>query len=339
MEMQRRTKSALERGLTPLGRALTSRRARILLYHRFSARPDPRCMTAELFESEVAYLARNFQVRSLSDVVARLNAGEPIEPGTVVLTVDDGYLSFLEHAYPVLLRYEVPATVFVVSEFISHGGWLWFDAVHAAVHGAAAGRHQVRIGDADRNTIREIRIDSVASRDAAAIELFDEYQMHFGDDPGAGLAGLQRDLNWSLPSQPSEDSAPMSFDQLRSLDPGLVEIGAHTRTHPRLSACAPERQREEIAGSKRDLEAQLARDVRLFCYPNGTEADFTRETASIVRDCGYISAVTTRVGLVDPDSDPFCLARVGAPADLRMFRNCVNGLWELRKKFAPWQYA
>jgi peptidoglycan/xylan/chitin deacetylase (PgdA/CDA1 family) len=110
--------------LGPLARALTGKYARILMYHRFGAPGQARRLRADVFEEHVRYLARNFAPRPLREVVARLRSQRRFDSRSVVLTVDDGYRDFLEYAYPILLRYRVPATLYVVTDFADGGRWL-----------------------------------------------------------------------------------------------------------------------------------------------------------------------------------------------------------------------
>ena len=79
---------------------------------------------------------------------------------------------------------------------------------------------------------------------------------------------------------------------------GLVEIGAHTVTHPVLSAHAPDAQEREIRLSKRRLEDILERPVGLFAYPFGARADYTPETVGIVREAGFACACSNFQGWV-----------------------------------------
>jgi peptidoglycan/xylan/chitin deacetylase (PgdA/CDA1 family) len=65
----------------------------------------------------------------------------------------------------------------------------------------------------------------------------------------------------------------------------------------------------EIAESKRAIEDRLGAPVEGFAYPNGTGADFTEETKSLLRDAGYTHAVTTIPGSNEPGCDLFELRR------------------------------
>ena len=92
----------------------------------------------------------------------------------------------------------------------------------------------------------------------------------------------------------------------RWLDAGM-EVGAHTRTHPHLSRCAPERIREEVHGSRRELEELL--DVRIdqFCYPFG---DLDEPVVAEVAAAGFEAATAMTRGRARPGDDPLRLRRV-----------------------------
>jgi peptidoglycan/xylan/chitin deacetylase (PgdA/CDA1 family) len=91
----------------------------------------------------------------------------------------------------------------------------------------------------------------------------------------------------------------LTWDQLRSLaEEGLVDVQAHTRTHPWLPHVDDDRARDEIAGSKADLEEQLGHPVTVFCYPAGLYGD---RDVRLVREAGYRAALTTDPGVNHPD--------------------------------------
>lgn len=325
-----RLKRGLAWALGPLARTLTGRRARILMYHRFAEVGTPRHTGSAQFDEHLRYIAAHFKPARLADVVARLRAGEPLDDRTVVITVDDGYADFYEHAYPALRRHGIPATVYVVSEFISGRQWLWFDAIRWLVYAAPAGRCRMTF---DGLTI-ESNLDSDAQREA----LWSRFAGHCVTLPPARqwelIGQLQDGLQTALPERPPAEFGGMTWEQVRSLDPALVEVGAHTRTHPILSLCSVEEQREEIAGCKQAIEDRTGRSVSAFCYPNGMPDDFTDDTVRIVRECGFSSAVMACGGMLAAAPDPYRLERVGAPSDVSQFRHCIDGLWEIKRALA-----
>lgn len=98
---------------------LPSDRAVILMYHCITDRPDYlSAVTPGNFARQVAYIAeKKLPVISLGELVRRVNAREPLG-GAVVLTFDDGYRDNYAVAFPILKKYNFPATIFVVTDLI-----------------------------------------------------------------------------------------------------------------------------------------------------------------------------------------------------------------------------
>jgi len=91
----------------------------ILCYHRFGPRPSQLAVTPAAFEAQMDFLARNgYHVIPLARLTGFLERGEPIPRKSVVLTIDDGYRSTFETAFPILRKYGFPATVFLYSDFV-----------------------------------------------------------------------------------------------------------------------------------------------------------------------------------------------------------------------------
>jgi peptidoglycan/xylan/chitin deacetylase (PgdA/CDA1 family) len=90
----------------------------------------------------------------------------------------------------------------------------------------------------------------------------------------------------------------------------LIELGAHTVTHPVLSSLPEAGQRHEILMSKSRLQNLLDRPVNSFSYPYGQQAHYTAETVKIVRQAGFSCGCCNFVGVVNRRTDPFQLPRL-----------------------------
>jgi peptidoglycan/xylan/chitin deacetylase (PgdA/CDA1 family)/glycosyltransferase involved in cell wall biosynthesis len=86
-----------------------------------------------------------------------------------------------------------------------------------------------------------------------------------------------------------------------------IEIGAHTRTHPALTAIVGEQLDEELVGSRKDLEALLDTPVRAFAYPYGF---FSSASVTAVRNAGYEGACTVENRLARLGDDPLEIPRL-----------------------------
>lgn len=99
----------------------------------------------------------------------------------------------------------------------------------------------------------------------------------------------------------------MTGEELRAWHAAGMEVGAHTRSHPRLTRCDDVQLRDEIHGSKAALEDCLGAAVSQFCYPYG---DVDDRVAAMTREAGYLAATATRRGRAVPGSDLWRLPRV-----------------------------
>jgi peptidoglycan/xylan/chitin deacetylase (PgdA/CDA1 family) len=86
-----------------------------------------------------------------------------------------------------------------------------------------------------------------------------------------------------------------------------MEVGSHTRTHADLEKVSTDQSRNEIEGSKHELESILGCQVRHFCYPYGR---YGAEHSQMVQQAGYATATTTRRGRVHEVDDRMTLRRV-----------------------------
>lgn len=95
----------------------------ILCYH--SVQPDwasPLAVEPVGFAEHCAWLSRSRQVLPLEAAIDRLDAQGRLPRGLAALTFDDGFVALHEHALPVLQRYRLPATVFLVAATLTPAG-------------------------------------------------------------------------------------------------------------------------------------------------------------------------------------------------------------------------
>ncbi len=113
-------------------------KARILVYHSIDNDPlNPFSVSPEDFEEQVRFLSQEYNVISLDELVAYVRGErEKIAPDSVVITLDDGLRDNYVHAYPILRRHDVPATIFVIVACLeSH------DTPQSKVEGQGSGRY------------------------------------------------------------------------------------------------------------------------------------------------------------------------------------------------------
>jgi peptidoglycan/xylan/chitin deacetylase (PgdA/CDA1 family) len=90
----------------------------ILCYHRFGPNKSKMVITPENFDAQMAYLKKHgYRVIPLSSIHSFLKGEAALPQRAVVITIDDGYRSSHDIAYPILKKYNFPATMFIYSDF------------------------------------------------------------------------------------------------------------------------------------------------------------------------------------------------------------------------------
>lgn len=159
-----------------LFRWLSAREHRIpiLMYHSVAEEDESAvspyyriAITPSQFLRQMAFLhERNYRCVSVASAVGLLQAGEGTAAKTVVITFDDGYRNFCQHAFPALQRFGFTATVFLPTASIGHRPLIfnrrecmtWDDVRELQQHGICFGSHTVshpQLHGLDRESVRE----------------------------------------------------------------------------------------------------------------------------------------------------------------------------------------
>jgi len=316
--------------LSPIMRYSTRGRARILMYHRFDEVGDNRRLSANAFEEQIRYLKKHYRIVSLSSLVAAVSQGERVDEKTVVITVDDGYADFARCAYPILRRHGVPATLYVVTRFVDQEIWLWFDVLHFMMSSCKRGTYRVKV----LGKIFSAQLDDTYSRGFFWEKLADALVPQTSETKDRELAQLSRQMKMDIPKLPTNQYQALTWSDVVEMDPELIEIGAHTVSHPILSTCSIDQQRFEIAESKLRIEQMTNRKATHFCYPNGQIGDYSSDTIDLVKELGFESAVLAHGGFLGKQPNLFMLERMGAPFEQRDFAKCIDGVWHLRERLS-----
>jgi peptidoglycan/xylan/chitin deacetylase (PgdA/CDA1 family) len=322
----------LHGGLFRLAQFVTCRRqATILMLHRLSGNGDGHSMgmPVERFEQYIQYLTRHYRVVSLNTLIEELQQGT-VRPYTVAVTVDDGHHEIFTLAAPILRKYGVPATLFVVSEFINGKLWIWTDRFRFVFNRAASSL--VTFTHRGRMHVLDMRTEAARRRET------ERCIAHAKRIPAPEreelLEALAQACGVTIPVAPAPEYRPMTWAQLRTLATEGFEVGAHTRTHSILSHVGPGQLQDETKGCKEEIERNLGIPVRYFAYPNGRSEDYGPEVIEAVSRAGYQAAVTTVVGGNSPSTPPYELRRISPSGeDLAHFAQDVSGFELVKLRF------
>lgn len=112
----------------------------------------------------------------------------------------------------------------------------------------------------------------------------------------------------------------LSAPALRELSAHGIEVGSHTRTHPRLDELVNNEVEAELRDSRKALEDILGSPVRYFAYPYGRFNDAVRKAVSET----YEAACSTRSGFNRRGDDHYAIRRLEIRGG--------DSLWTFRQK-------
>jgi peptidoglycan/xylan/chitin deacetylase (PgdA/CDA1 family) len=297
-----------------VGAVLAARRRRpvILRYHRvYGEGPEPAYelgLPRALFEAQLDFLCQHCHVVSLAQVFDALFRGKALPEHAVAITFDDGYKDNFTEAFPALRSRRLPATVFIAVENVERAMPFWWDRLAAAIHAAPNGPVALDLGGG----MASVTLNGPDSRRRVVEQACEAFKLMPHAEAGRRLEAALRALGTVADS----GDPVLSWDDVRAMAEGGIEIGSHTLDHPVLSRLSPEEASWQIVESRRRAEDRLKRPVRFFAYPNGKRDDVTPTVRELVRKAGYTGAVSTIQGRPSPASDPFLVERIGVSAGL-----------------------
>jgi len=104
----------------------------VLLYHEFYEKKPAKKLyglisTPEKFEKDIlSIIGEGYTFVSIDRVIDYKNGVKGLPEKCVVLTFDDGYMSNYTYIYPILKKYNIPATIFIIGDMVgapNHFDW------------------------------------------------------------------------------------------------------------------------------------------------------------------------------------------------------------------------
>lgn len=303
---------------------LTRGKVVILMYHRFSHKANSSKTSANEFMAHLEYLKKHNQVLSLSEAAEILENGDDLPANSAVITIDDGYADAFEIAFPLLKKFDFPATLFAVTDFLDGKCWLWTDLMRYVL--SETKKDFVRIEFENGEQV-EANLTDARQRLETANRINARLKKMPNEQKEKKIYEIAEDLNVKIPETPSREFAPVSWAQTREMDASNLCVESHTVTHPILTNINQTQLDYELKISKERLETELNRTVETFCYPNG---GLNETVWRSVKNNGYKCAVTTAYGFNETNANPFLLNRIDAQSAIENFAQSVSGFEALR---------
>jgi len=278
----------------------------------------------DAFEEQLRLLKRDYVPITEMQLADYQRGGASLPDYSVLITFDDGYKDNFTRAYPLLKKYDIPWTIFVATGYINKELLPWFDILFMLWHSlpelVIEGR---RIGTNNH------------SGDAEA-----EYKAIFNKISQLGASEKKIFVEKLLAENLRE---PQLFENLFcswsdfNVMGNDVTVGAHTRSHPKLSGLSGKEIEQEIIPARKELETRVGQgNITTFAYPYGGRHDFNDETIAFLKNRGFQHAFSTCYGLNDlslkgDGQQFFTMNRIGIDYfdNVDCFKMKISGAWKI----------
>lgn len=239
-------------------------------YHRVtkvSSDPWKMAIPPERFEEHLKVFRDAFPVIRFDE------PWEGIKAKRTVITFDDGYYDFYKYAYPLLEKYETPATIFISTRNIGKEREFWWDQLERILWHSSETPKSIAVGDLEVETATEN--DRREALPAIRMELKTKYSPEEREN---FLDALEANCQGTIEANP--ESRTMTEQEIVELSKSkFITIGAHTVSHASLPFLNEDEQRREIIKAKERLEELIDKPVTVFSYPFGNYDDTSVQIA------------------------------------------------------------
>lgn len=295
----------------------------ILMYHRVLDHADEEerysqpgmIVSQQVFDKQISFLAKDYNLLSLENLMELLQKKKPIPKSAVVITFDDGWRDNFLYAYPILKKHKIPATIFLATDFIGSDKIFWFLQVKLLLTEGNLYPEKLT------HILEKVKEENKASLSAQALRLLDIDSIK--GDPDKFIERMKQ-LDFEIiqkiidgmmvESGLSSDKWTkkrwvLSWDEIIEMSRDNVDFGSHGCSHQILTTLSLDEVERELVQSKKIIEERIGKRVLLFSYPNG---DYNPKIKKLVQEAGYGCAITTsgyEKSKIEPDL--FALRRIG----------------------------
>ncbi len=269
----------------------------ILMYHRIidettdkdSLQPGL-YVNNKVFEKQIEFLAKTYKPISMREFDNSIKNNNLLPRKSVLITFDDGWRDNFIHAYPILNKYGVSATIFLAVDFIGSGRIFWFYEISSILANPAITRDMLKsvltnsLGKLpDSKSAQNLLaddLDFIIQDKDSLIEKLKSVEISIIYD----IIGKLKNAASSAPARAEEDRLMLNWDEVKEMSKAHIEFGSHGMSHRLLTIIELNEVNEELHKSKKIIEEKIEKPIISFSYPNGNHNE---EIEKAVEKAGY----------------------------------------------------
>lgn len=279
-------------------------------------------LTPDTLEDCLNYLVKNnYTVLSFKDLVQSAQENQDFYK-TVCFTIDDGYIDFKNVAFPLFKKYNLPATVFITTDFIEGKLMMWWDQLEYLINNTNQSKVEISLD----NNVLNLALQSQEEKQTAIRMVTRNLKLFPLSEIFSRLQLLSEQLNVAIPDEPPEQYSALRWTDIWEMEKYGMDFQPHTVNHPILSRINLAEQEWQIKVSADTLREKINSNPVVFCYPNGSLGDFTEDTISVLKRENFMGACSTERDFFNPaNTDLFNIPRFAFTGEYYKFILYVSG--------------
>ncbi len=277
----------------------------VLLFHRVTPFRDKMWdpMDVRLFEKTAKFVQKKFNTITLNELLFDPPAysAKPL----AAITFDDGYHDFIDYSLPLLKKYHLPASLFVVTDCIEENTPTWTYKVDYLFENSK----KLQL---DNFNFPELPIEFKTPKwknNENRIIYGKRLKQYIKWIPSHKRNAIIKNLLLNFNDVKSPEGMMLSWKELNEIKGAGIEIGSHSVSHATLASIEDKNElKQELDFSAKILKEKVGAISPVFSYPCGS---YNETVKNFTRDAGYKAALAVNGRLCNPSrKDLFEIPRI-----------------------------
>lgn len=305
-------------GALPLARIINSSLSdnlTILAYHRiydmgneddFPFDPELISATTNDFKAQMSYVKKHYNPITFNNLINHINHGKKLPKRPIIISFDDGHEDNYTNAFPILKNLEIPATIFISTEYIDSDRIFWFDWIAHLIYKTNSKNISLNNGSFI-STINE----GIDARRSLTAELLNYLMTLPNTIRKDCLVEIDQQLDVEISISDNKKSSALSWSQVVEMSNNNIEFGSHTVSHPILSKLDDNELEFELKNSKEEIQNYIHKQVDIIAYPVGGSMEFNDKVTNSCKKLDYLLGISYISGVESlPIKKMFSLKRL-----------------------------
>jgi len=240
------------------------------------------------------------------DQVFHFCKGKKIPSKSFAITFDDGFQNNYNVALPILEKYNVPATIYITTDFVDRNLMSWIDRIEWAFENKK--NFKIKLPW----ELKYLEVSSTEEKIRILDDIRNNVKNNYNIEPNSFADDIQTQLNFpKTKSNVSQLDQKLSWQEINVLSNNpLISIGGHTHSHTIMSFMSRGDLRIEISKSLSLLKTRGGILTNHYSYPEGKKFSYNDKVIKELKNHGIICCPSAEEGLNKIGTNPFELKRI-----------------------------